>query len=181
MYNNIVSICSDVTRLKLHRTMCTYVVLSGTDAPGAARAQTPEVGPVELNSRVEMRCRLEETGYPPAEFEWSKIDGNVRGTVGDNGDLVLENITANHAGTYQCLPVNAVGAGDAATVVLRVESGAGKMTPSSHIKATSPLAHGTAAVIKVYMKFHLTTVSWYKKHTFLQLQLPFKLKQKFHF
>ncbi len=91
------------------------------DEPGAARAQTPEVGPVPLNSRVELRCGLDEPGYPPAQFEWTKTSGNLQGTVGDNGELIVANIRRDDAGTYQCLPRNTVGVGVADTVVLLVE------------------------------------------------------------
>ena len=68
-----------------------------------------------------MRCGLDEPGYPPAQFEWTKTSGNLQGTVGDNGELIVANIRRDDAGTYQCLPRNTVGVGVADTVVLLVE------------------------------------------------------------
>ena len=91
------------------------------DGPGAARAEASELGPVPLISTVVLRCGLDEPGYPPAQFEWTKTSGNVRGTVGDNGELIVANVTSDDAGTYQCLPRNTVGVGVADTVVLLVE------------------------------------------------------------
>ncbi len=44
--------------------------------------------------------------------------------MGDNGELMVANITRDDAGTYQCLPRNTVGAGVADTVVLLVDGNA---------------------------------------------------------
>ncbi len=102
------------------------------DGPGAAQAQASEVGPVPLNSRVELRCRLDDPGYPQAHFEWTKTSGNVRGAVGDNGELIVANVARDDAGTYQCLPRNTVGVGVADTVVLLVEDSGGN-TYQGHV------------------------------------------------
>ena len=93
-----------------------YVILH-TGLPGPAKADTDQVDS-ELGDTETLTCSVTDSGNPPNWFVWTHDSGMDLTGQGRNGELTQTFTDMCMEGTYTCTPVNDLGPGTQAQVVV---------------------------------------------------------------